>query len=62
MPLSIAIGVMTAINAVNNFQSEMDKSMKSKLKLAGNNPKKDRRTDKGVAKGPTKGYHKGQGK
>lgn len=36
--------------------------MKTKLKLATDNPKKARRTPAGVAKGPTPGYHKGKGK
>jgi len=37
--------------------------MKTKLKLAGNNPKKDRReVSKGYKAGPVKGYHIKQGK
>jgi hypothetical protein len=33
-----------------------------KPKPVSENPKKERRSEKGVAKGPVKGYHTGKGK
>jgi hypothetical protein len=50
------------VSPIPRTKDEEAKFMKIKVKLAGNNPKKDRRTDKGIAKGPTKGFHTGKGK